>query len=122
MCLIAKTNTPLIAKEDIVCYKYLIRPCFLYRTPIWYAKVHPFLWKLFDKPFKAKGREEITSCENCYRIEGGFIHSYQHQDINYLPVNNLIQFKCIIPKGTEYFEDVNNNEYASKQIKFIKKI
>ena len=93
MCLIAKTNTPLIAKEDIVCYKYLIRPCFLYRTPIWYAKVHPFLWKLFDKPFKAKGREEITSCENCYRIEGGFIHSYQHQDINYLPVNNLIQFK-----------------------------
>lgn len=121
MCLISRTNKPLIAEKDIVCYKLLRRCGFLYRTPITHTIVFPFWWKLFNISFTAKCDEEILKelDSSCYYISKGFIHTFKSKCIY---PNGCVMFKCVIPKGTEYFVDSYNPGYASKQIKFIKKI
>ena len=127
MSLISYTNKPLIAQEDIVCYKMLVRKkCFIfsiYRTPFAYTIVFPFLLKRFNIPFKARGKEEIRKSYLCIRyvIEKGFIHTYTNSGL--IPSLDGIEiFECVIPKGTEYFACILGKAYASKKIKFIKKI
>lgn len=126
MCLISRTVIPSIAQEDIVCYKVLERNTFFYRTPYVGDIVFPFILKVLNIPFKAKGPERIEPYgRELWTIDRGFIHSYKTKKPNYARTirgKRAVYFECTIPKGSEYFEDINNNEYASKQIKFIKRV
>lgn len=126
MCLIKNKkhhphNRPLIAKEDIICYKKLQQIGNTYITPCTYTQV-PIECIRNKVPFKAEILSKfkfiwkhILGFDNS--VEGGFIHSFQK---NY-GYRNLAVFKCIIPKGTKYFVG-HIEEYASEQIIFIEQL
>lgn len=116
-------NRPLIAEEDIVCYKQL---CVNYRnefiTP--YTRV-PVPVKCIQKnkrkriPFKAeivnKFRfiwSHVFGFSNV--VTDGFIHTFSSAPL-YLLNNRFLE--CVIPKGTKYFVG-ENGDYASEQIIF----
>lgn len=133
MCLYTNNRKPLTAEEDIICYKILVKTKnpFVYKTPIIRTKVIkiPF----FKRTFKAKGDRRIlfVALSNyigtgLYEVSEGFIHTYKeiksakHQ-INYkLYEDKCVIFKCIIPKGTCYYE--SNNEYASEKIEILDEV
>lgn len=117
-------NRPLIAEEDIVCYKQLETSHFTdgYVTPCAYAVVPTECLK--EKvPFKA---EILNKIEFIWRhvlgfsnvVTDGFIHSHAH-----LPLNSFLYytFQCIIPKGTKYFIG-SHDDYASEQVIFVKRV
>lgn len=51
------------------------------------------------------------------RVEDGFIHTFQEDD----GYRMYEVFKCIIPKGTEYFIGTEK-DYASERIIFLEKV
>ena len=129
MCLIKDKgfhpyNRPLIAKEDIICYKKLQQIGDTYFTPCTYIQVP--IECIRDKvPFKAQILSEfkfiwkhILGFSNL--VEDGFIHSFQtFQTDN--GRRGYKTFKCVIPKGTEYFIG-RSNHFASTEIIFLEEI
>lgn len=118
------SNKPLVAKEDIVCYKQLEINYSVneYETPCTHSKV-PIECLTKKIPFKAvilnKAQfiwRHILGFSNI--VENGFIHSHM-----YYPSPNFLYdvFKCIIPKGTKYFVG-KDGDYASEQIIFLKQL
>ncbi len=117
-------NRPLIAEEDIFCYKQLEPSHFTngYVTPCTYSVVPADCLKK-KVPFKA---EILNKFEFIWKhvlgfsniVTDGFIHSHAH-----LPGNSFLYrtFQCIIPKGTKYFIGTND-DYASERIIFLKKL
>lgn len=119
MCLYTKDLKPLVAEEDIVCYKVLKYnfSSFQYVSPYH----DEFYWNINSRePVEAKGEPVLCSCSRdsldskvvrC--IEGGFFHTYQKEE----DAKELVDYKntwkifsveyClaefIIPKGTEYY-------------------
>lgn len=137
MCLITTKNIPEIAQEDIVCYKYyivekkdgkekLISPYRRVSAPNLNEAVNTKL----DKIFSPTGFDINDSAY--YKIQKGF-HSFKYfkhviQDIETwedirtrIEYPNYKVFKCIIPKGTKYYEGMFNEafSYCSKSIKLI---
>lgn len=116
-------NRPLIAEEDIVCYKKLhqvgkntyITPCTDTLIPIECIQDKvPFEAQII---FKLKFIwNHIFGFGNC--VEDGFIHSFQGSSMYY---SRYITFKCIIPKGTKYFVGIGL-DYASERIIFLEKL
>ena len=60
-----------------------------------------------------------------YKYGSGLIHTFKYKDdaicIFEKSVSNVILYRCVIPKGTEYVSGEDNNgfgSYASKQIVF----
>lgn len=114
-------NRPLVAEEDIICYKQL-ETVYLtdrYVTPYTYSMVPTDC--LNEKvPFKA---EIINKAQFIWRhilgfsnvVTDGFIHSCVD---NLPPCFPHTTFKCIIPKGTKYFVG-EHRDYASEQIIFV---
>lgn len=96
--------------------------------------------RIFLRQPKEIFREEYIEWnekEQWYDITYGFIHtlSYCPSDIKgYLPLycnnhSNFELWECVIPKGTRYYQAdrrgshwESNNSYASKRIRFVKKI
>lgn len=135
MCLIKNKkhhpfNHPLIAKEDITCYKelrvnfanILITPHTNVVVPIKCVQKNkrkriPFKAEILNK-FKFIWRH-VLGFSNI--VEDGFIHTFSlsipHRDLFYC---NRV-FKCIIPKGTKYFIG-EDNDYASEQIIFVEQL
>lgn len=124
-------NRPLIAKEDIVCYKRL---CVGWDNRIATPHTHmPIPIKCLQKnqrkrvPFKA---EILNKFRFIWRhvlgfsniVEDGFIHTYSSRP-SYCNIfwGDRI-FQCIIPKGTKYFIGEDGEEYASEQIMFGKQL
>lgn len=115
-------NRPLIAKEDIICYKQIIiggrNECF---TP--YTNVVVPVECIKNKvPFKAKILNKfLFFCNHILgfsnEVSDGFIHTYTYPIITH----NYSCFECIIPKGTKYFVG-ENIDYASAEIIFLKRI
>ena len=117
-------NRPLIAEEDIVCYKQLEISHFTdrYITPCTYSVVPAECLKK-KVPFKAEISNKfkfiwrhVLGFSNI--VTDGFIHTHV-----YVPGMSFLyyDFQCIIPKGTKYFIG-NNDDYASEQIIFLKQI
>lgn len=115
-------NIPLIAKEDIVCYKKLrqvgnnayITPCTDTLIPIEciQGKV-PFKAQII---FKLKFIwKHVFGFGNL--VEDGFIHTFQRNYIH----SKYVTFKCIIPKGTKYFVG-DKMDYAAEQIIFVEQL
>lgn len=117
-------NRPLIAEEDIVCYKQLEISRFTngYTTPCTYSVVPAECLKK-KVPFKAEILNKfifiwrhVLGFSNV--VTDGFIHSHVHS-----PLNSFLfcTFQCIIPKGTKYFIGIHD-DYASEQVIFVKRI
>lgn len=131
MCLYTKNREPFLAKEDIVCYKVLIKtkiPC-VYKTPVTRTRFTKF--PLIKKNFKAEGDRKVVkiplSVGIYFEISIGFIHTHKNVEsikcwINSMLVcgDNYVIFKCIIPKGTYYYE--NETEYASERIEILDRV
>lgn len=127
MCLIKDRefhphNRPLIAKDDIICYKKLsqigenvyVTPCTYIQVPIECIRNKvPFKAQMLSK-FKFIWRH-ILGFSNS--VEDGFIHAFQQNQW----FRGYETFKCIIPKGTEYFIG-KDNHIASKEIIFLEEL
>lgn len=125
MCLIVRKDaTALIAEEDIICYKILEKKDEdEYITPYRYVAVD-----MGSKILEAEGEVNIESCKKVGRIEGGVIHTFAFLEeaccevlASECTVNIWKVFKCIIPKGTKYYEGKFGPtlSYGSTCIKFI---
>jgi hypothetical protein len=101
-----KHQKPKFATEDIECWKYLNidgSSFFQYHKYV-YGVVQPNI-----SIRKNKGRRD-----NEYEIHEGY-HSY----VNYIAVPNGTSRKpsrFIIPKGTRYYHNINEQEYVSETI------
>lgn len=132
MCLYKKHRFPKISNRDIVVYKVLLIASFSYN--IFHRDyVTPFKYKLVDinKPQIANDYLYTNFIESIFSkiIEEGFIHAYTEYNIALNLFNNMKQnnqrpclFKCIIPKGTYYYEGFCGEIACRKLIynKFIK--
>lgn len=115
-------NRPLVAKEDIVCYKKLYQfTKNVYFTPCTKVQV-PIECIQHKVPFEAQilSKSEfiwrhILGFSNC--VEDGFIHSFQESGYS----SSFMTFKCLIPKGTKYFVGMQG-DYASERIIFLKRM
>lgn len=115
-------NRPLIAKDDIICYKKVqqvgkhayITPCTNAEIPIECIRDKvPFKAEILSK-FKFIWRH-VFGFSNL--VEDGFIHAFQRDNWK----RGYATFECIIPKGTEYFIGIDNH-IASKEIIFLKQL
>ena len=111
MCMYSTRQRPLVAKNDIVCVKYLrktpggtlLTPCRDVEPPI-------------NKPFKPANKE-VDFYERFMTVElnGGVIHA-QTQNVTGKWGRDCVAFKAIIPKGTEYWVDVRGYAIAAKKM------
>ena len=111
MCLATKTDTPSIAQKDIVCYKFYIL-----------RKVYPphedavLLSPYQDSPAPIINevtntlldRAYLSKYTAVYMVGRGF-HSFKYLDdlieeLDFWLSFDIKIFKCIIPKGTKYYE------------------
>jgi len=159
MCLFLEENkrTVKIAKDDIVCYKVMLRIIYsdgtvVFATPFQDDIVEKEILQ-GEKPYVAKvpgvgdDRVDISTDEfpliYSYRHGGwgnsigrGAIHTFTSQKsaksqaawFRFITSTSkgdtaraYVIFKCIIPKGTQYFQgkcDCERNSFASRQIIF----
>lgn len=147
MCLYLKDIKPKVAKRDIVCYKILNRTsCFnwdtheveyMYTTPYQHTPINSVNDDIIKgircfEPNSSTPHISSSSDLFCLKefewvMRGGCIHSYRYEkDANFM-INDFEQviFKCIIPKGTEYYKGIDSigqENYASKKIRFVKQV
>lgn len=121
MCLTTYWRKPKTAKEDIVCYKlllnishYLYSPFRLMQYNIGLNEVNKGAYiKISKGIFRTK-----------YLICGGFLHCYT----NYSPriIRNfyipIVFYKCIIPKGANYYISCNKKEICVTQLFLMENI
>ena len=150
MCLYVKDKEPNIAKCDITCYKVVLRQSRPDSDDEYYSpyRYEPISGECIDgsknmEPGEIMAPKNVCLDETNYffgikytaYIEGCMIHTYMHKqhaikDAEHLEnhwgahLQNYDVYECIIPKGTEYYEgtDSEYRGYASKAIKFIKKV
>ena len=127
MCLTSESKKPLIAKYDIVCYKMMCNRKWIFgrkwETPVQGMRVRNAVMR-GRCLMKARGKRQIFERrinDNFirYDVYGGYIHTYcgpQHQSVG----ENM--FECVIPKGEEYYKSYDGYEYASRSIRFIKRM
>lgn len=135
MCLIKNKkyhpfNRPLIAKEDIVCYKILIRfdyidPPYILYTPFMYEPVNIQTYLNNKISFIAKNDNKFYSFLRhklgfSRIVKSGFIHTYNYPVKPNKQLRTSV-FKCIIPKGTKYFVG-EDEDYASERIIFVEQL
>lgn len=120
-------NRPLMAKEDIVCYKVLR---INYITNVF---VTLYTYSIVPKEYlknKVSFKAEILNkfrfiCRHVLGLSNivtdGFIHTYLSEPPYYGLRFCECVFKCIIPKGTKYFIG-EHGDYASEQIIFVEQL
>lgn len=147
MCLAASHKDVKIAEKNITCYKILeLSSGFytgrIYTTPYMGALVPTHIIKGKKELYasrgtcwKDKGVQQISGrTKYMYRIDGGYIHTYAKLSAANNRKESLLKlyskhkyyiFKCVIPKGAEYYEGLEPNgykSYASECIKFVDRI
>ena len=141
MCLTVQTYSRIgdnykIAKRNITCFKVLkINDWGEKETPVYNAKVPAWCFEC-QTPFEAKGGEWVYTdvVSEINHINEGFIHTFIHSTdaVNYMeqlkglkPNERFYLYKCIVPKGTKYFEGkdgAGRKSYASRRIIFKKEV
>lgn len=122
-----KTSEASYAKEDIICYKVMAHNDNGWVTPYMRTPVSNSIVS-GEKIFKANSYERIRAnyvYSDTFAITSGFIHTFA------IPSDAMIHarsfsggkvFACIIPKGVKYYQSSNGHCYASKEIKFVKRL
>lgn len=134
MCLVTFSREPLIAEEDIVCYKqfymysssgFMFTPIVQYRVAV--PEDIPTIMDDTSKPVKIKnvpfGSTYLGKVINtpAYEISTGMIHAYTNPDLIVTNLTFYKKFKCIIPKGTRYYTGLND-DICAKKLLIIKQI
>lgn len=146
MCLYVKNKEPKIAKCNISCYKMVLRQqypsCNEYFSPYMYMPISKECINgdknmepneiMIPKNVCIDETNFIFGHEFTAYIEGGMIHTYMRKEDaikdataqGTAPLESFEVYECMIPIGTEYYEGTDSEFccYASKAIKFIKKI
>lgn len=119
MCLCSTTGKK-IAVCDIVCYKALFNFAGEYYTPVKWKKVKNAV--LTGRRLFRGGlfRQKHTN-EGVTVIEGGYIHVFRNQWCRFL-YKTCACFKCVIPKGTEYWVNFDTGELAARKIRFVEQV
>ncbi len=125
-----ESRTLWVAKEDIVCYKIL-----KYNRA---SSVQDFQYKLnkvykeplFVIPKPSFGIYKIRMTEKGFM--GDFYTPLYHGFHSYIELDQDLKndakrwwecvYKCIIPKGSEFYYDPVEKQYLSNQIKIVKKL
>ena len=126
MCLTITQLEPKIADKDIVCYKYVRKTKI---KGIYISSGTGFEYiirQLYTNNLNIKYVNFIIKKRyNIFTIGKNMFHSFS----TYIPTmstlsSNYIVLKCIIPKGSYYFEGYLNSIlcYASSQIKILEEI
>lgn len=142
MCLYSLDRFPKISEKDIECYKLMyLKDSSKYVTPFIKMELPISKEKIIGHELKCKyGIIRIlntifkipikTSLSNgvkikLFIIDKGFIHTYINIE-ECLKFRNSIKdaliFKCIIPKGSKYYEDHIFHAYASNKIIFKEEV
>jgi hypothetical protein len=123
MCLnIKKEQKPIIATEDIACYKFLRESDGILITP--YQHTHVKIGETYSSNLVAEYFEDLTDAEVSY-----VLHSYERmKSIDtavYLSSTayDIKVVECVIPAGSSYYVGTHNgvNSYASDKL-FYKRI
>lgn len=129
MCLYSLQNKAFISEEDITCYKVVryrggkyYAPFVMRRIPCRYLKGRCLYSAHGEPDIRLFGTPKWLDAP-VYRVGNGFIHTYGniHEAFQNSGVNKMV-FECVIPKGTEYWKDMDTSELASKVIRFVRKI
>ena len=130
MCIEVKNIFPKRAKTDIVCYKLLKEDM-----------TAPYTGFQYDfKEYKANGlfvllkdiknfiieKPSFINGVLYYYYDIGLLHTYKKPALSFV-INQCKYlkrrlFKCIIPKGTYYYESSDSNKYASRKLRIIEEI
>lgn len=141
MCLLSNSKVPLIAEENIVCYKVLRHisdTCYVSPYQEMKYEINGLNYpsekhnidniKIIDDFIViAKNHPSYNYITTVYQIEQGFLHSYTSQGIKplnlkmeydrlYRRIKSFYLFECYIPKGAEYFISVDDNEFCSTKL------
>lgn len=130
MCIRVKNIFPKKAKTDIVCYKILNKDMTAPYTGFQYDfrkyKANGLFNLLIDIKDSIIIKLRYKESPMYYFYSVGLIHTYKSFSSrflsNYLKEFNQRVFKCIIPRGTYYYESDNSIEYASRKLKIIKEV
>lgn len=130
MCIEVKNIFPKRAKTDIVCYKLLKEDMtapytgFQYDFKEYKANGLLILLKdiknfIIERPYFLKGGL-------CYYYDIGLLHTYKKPALSFV-INQCKYlkrrfFKCIIPKGTYYYESSDSDKYASRKLRIIEEL
>lgn len=123
MCLLLGRLEPIIAEEDIVCYKIVEKSD---KGPLISIsqRFEYILGKTYDNgipdPEKIPYRKTLCGIG----LYGGLFHSYSSLKKRQLDKDlKEVEVKCIIPKGAYYFDGYVSGSlaegYASSQIKIV---
>lgn len=132
MCLKAKERKQQTASHPITVYKIVVQIDNDYYTPYLYTPISPETLQGLV-PFEAKGKTHVIKDGLAFMISKGTIHTHANAsesfyiaDFNSRLLNkHHIVYECEIPKGVKYYKGKGEdgyNEYASKQIRFVKRL
>lgn len=129
MCVLIKNKKPLVATEDMTCYKtFRVKNKEAY-YPLWRA-VKDFTYHIGEIKEEENIEADIIECKfhpNLYETRTGF-YSYQelnpgwinhlHNLFKLIKNDNIQTFKCIIPKGSLYYSETGSygTELVSNKI------
>lgn len=113
MCLTTFQKEPYIAKKDIIIYKVLFKDGKRVISP--YIQFPYVLKKLYQTDFRIiYARNNISKL-----IHEGF-HGYRNK--KYATDRWLEVYKCVIPKGSQYYISFDQEEIVSNQIIIKRKL
>lgn len=125
MCLYVKSNHYCVAENDIECYKFFEM---LRGGRIASPYYHDCIWKPGELKVKKQSFQVSMSM-----VGEGFFHSFVHYNVALscgayfiMGTNSALTiWKCVIPKGAEYYYGLtagNFPSYASRALKLVEEI
>lgn len=120
--LYTKLDRPLVAKGDILCYKFLYPEEHKWSTPLMHMDIAFDEVLTPERMHRCKNKEIYTEDmlgDKVYACTEGFFHSYARCLDPMLPAYRHCEcFLAIIPQGTEYYVSWDGNDIlvASKRI------
>lgn len=130
MCIRVKNIFPKRAKTDIVCYKILNKDMTAPYTGFQYDfrkyKANGLFNLLIDIKDSIIIKLRYKESPMYYFYSVGLIHTYKNYPLiiwnSHIKNLNRRVFKCIIPKGTYYYESDDSIEYASRKLRIIEEV
>lgn len=132
MCLRIKERKQQTATHPITVYKIVVQKGNDYYTPYTYTPILPETLQGLV-PFEAKGKAHVIKDGFAFNVSKGTIHTHANASeafciadfLNRKSSEHHIVYECEIPKGTKYYAgkgEGGDREYASKQIRFVKRL
>lgn len=131
MCLYTTQDKQITAETDKTVFKIVVFKGSQAFTPYTSTPI-PYETLNGQKPFKANGKTKKMRHFSAFLIEDGNIHTYATaaDAWNIIPYlkkefGQPAVYECIIPKGTAYYYGHTFGKrpsYASKQIRFVKRL